>query len=701
MKKKCLLCFSLLTVLYNSTISWAYDQDEQDLDLIYGSEETVSIATGTQKPLNLAPAVTSVITAEQIAKMGSTDLDQVLETVPGLHVSAQPGGYNSIYEIRGIYSDFNPQVLLLINGMPLTNVFFGNRGQVWGGMPVQNIARVEVIRGPGSALYGADAFAGVINIITKTAADIDGFRIGGRAGNYDTYSGWLQYGGSYNDLDIAFSFQSGQTDGQKRSIDFDAQSAFDTLFGTSASLAPGPVNTGRRFIDASLDLSYQAWRMRLWYQKREHVGTGAGAAEALDPFGEGNSTRFNADLTYRNSDSFENWDLTAQLSFFDVANRSDLALFPPGSAFPDSKGELNRFPSGVIGNPDVFERHYRVDLSALYTGFYDHTVRLGAGYRLEDMYKIKESKNFSQPGLFPEPLPSGRVTDVTQTAPFNTPHKRHIAYFIAQDEWNFARDWTLTAGVRYDHYSDFGGTWNPRVALVWQTAYNLTSKLLYGRAFRAPSFAEQFNINNPVALGNPNLDPETIDSIELAFDYQPWRTFRTKLNLYGYFYQDIIRFVAAPDATRTAQNSGNQTGYGLELETTWDVTETVRLDVNYAFQKSIDDSLNSDVGFAPTHQVYARADWRFLPQWNLDAQLNWVGDRKRAAGDGRSQVGDYTTIDLTLRGEELFHGLGLSLAIKNLLNSNTREPSTNALLIPGDLPLNGRSYYLELRYHLK
>ncbi len=676
------------------------EPDEMDLDLVYGDEETVSIATGTQRPLNLAPAVISVITAEEIEKIGATDINQVLETVPGLHVSVSSQGYNPIFEIRGIHSDLNPQVLLLINGLPLTNVSFGNRGLAWGGMPIKNIARIEVIRGPGSAIYGADAFAGVINIITKNAEDIDGLEIGGRGGNFDRGDGWLLYGGNLSGLDIAFSFQGGTTSGQKRVIDADAQSFFDGEFGTSASLAPGPVNLGRQYIDTSLDLSFDEWRLRAWYQGRFDGGLGAGAAQALDPIGRGSASRFNADLTYRNIDSFENWDLTAQLSFFDVANEFDTVLFPAGSAFPGSNGNLNTFPHGVIGNPDLFERHYRTDLWAFYTGFNEHTLRFGTGFRLEDLYKVTESKNFFQPGPFPQPLPGNRVVDVTGIAAFNTPHSRNIVYLLAQDEWNFAPDWTLTAGVRYDHYSDFGNTVNPRLALVWQTAYNLTSKLLYGRAFRAPSFTEQFNINNPVLLGNPNLNPETINSIELAFDYQPWQPLRTKLNIYWYLYQDIIRFVPEPNGTRTAQNSGDQTGYGLEFESTWDITDTLRLYGNYAFQKSIDDSVDADVGFAPTHQVYARADWRFLPKWNLDTQFNWVGDRKRSFGDPRPQIGDYTTLDLTLRGSDLFHGLGVSLAVKNLFDTNTREPSLPPGLIPNDLPLSGRNYYFELRYEL-
>ena len=148
-------------------------EDEEALFGLYGDEEFISIATGSRQPIAKAPAVATVRTAQDIQNMGATDLDEVLETIPGLHVSRDPFGYQPAYIFRGIYSKFNPQVLVLINGVPLTNLFHGDRGLIWGGMPVNAIARVEVIRGPGSALYGADAFAGVINIVTKNFDDLE------------------------------------------------------------------------------------------------------------------------------------------------------------------------------------------------------------------------------------------------------------------------------------------------------------------------------------------------------------------------------------------------------------------------------------------------------------------------------------------------------------------------------------------------
>src|SRR6185312_5112227 len=139
-------------------------------------------------------------------------------------------------------------------------------------------------------------------------------------------------------------------------------------------------------------------------------------------------------------------------------------------------------------------------------GFEQHRIRLGTGYQVEDMYETAEQKNFTitvSPGIGPEIIPLSGIVDATNDPSliYMQPHKRHVSYVFAQDEWSIAKDWTLTAGVRQDRYSDFGDTTNPRLALVWNAAYNLTVKALHGQAFRAPSFSEEYAVNNPVATG--------------------------------------------------------------------------------------------------------------------------------------------------------------------------------------------------------
>lgn len=672
--------------------------DEEDLAQAYGDKSFVTIATGSRVSVTRAPAVATVITAADIQAMGVTDIDEVLQTVPGLTVAhLLPYDNKPIYIVRGIATQYNPQVLMLINGIPITSIYLGDRGDVWGGMPVENIARIEVIRGPGSALYGADAFSGVINIVTKTATDIAGLQLGVRAGSFNTSDAWLHYGGKLGAFEVAAYLGAGRTDGHQRIVEADAQTTNDAIFGTRASLAPGPVSLGRRAVDGALDLAYGLWRFRASVKQRDDVGSGSGVAGALDRNGRSFNRRITADLGYQNPNFAKDWNLSVQASWFNMETRSWLELLPPGTVL------LGPFPEGMIGAPEKWERHGRLQAAAGYTGWAGHRLRFGAGVAQEDVYRIRERKNFTLvyvPGIGNVPAPLGAVVDVSATQPFLDPRRRESAFAYVQDEWSLARDWTLTAGVRRDHYSDFGDTTNPRLALVWDTAYNLTAKLLYGTAFRAPSFVELYAINNPVTLGNPLVKPERVETLEAALAWQPSGKLNLGLNVFRYAMKDILRQVPNADPTTgtTARNTGRQVGHGLEFEAVWDATRDLRLAANYGYQRSTDKASGQDAGIAPHHHLYLRGDWRLWPGWLLNAQVNRVADRRREPGDPRPPVADYTMVDLTLRSQAGRQRWDLAVSVRNLFNTDAREPSFAPGSLPFDYPLPGRSLSLQAEY---
>ena len=681
------ILLSVVIIFSNNAYS-DYD-DEEALIELYGDEEIISIATGSAQPISRAPAVATVITAKDIKEMGATDIDEALETVPGLHVSRRAAGYLPIYTFRGVFDQNNPQVLVLVNGISINNLFVGDRSQVWGGMPVESISRIEVIRGPGSAVYGADAFAGVINIITQEASEVDGFEFGSRVGSFDSRDAWALYGGEVGGFDVAFSAEFRDTDGHDEDIDADAVA----LQGTS--LAPASVNTGTQNLDARLSVSKNYWKFRAGLQQRKDFETGAGVAEALDSNGEFESERWNVDLTYHNPMLKKDLDVTAQISYFDTSQEvsEDILLFPPGSFLP---GPLGPFPEGIIGNPEVWERHWRYSLTGMFTGFNDHTIRSGIGYTHQEIYKVKDERNFS-------PLNFGVLTDISDTPFAFLPEKhRNNSFAFIQDVWQLSNDWELTAGLRYDDYNDFGDTWNPRLALVWAARHDLTAKLLYGEAFRAPSFAEFRNQNNPVALGNTELDPEEMETIELAFDYRPKDNLQLGLNLFRYEWDDIIRFEGIGGGAFQALNVGEQEGYGAEFEFDWKFNRHFKLIGNYAYQESEDEGLDENAGNAPRHQFYVRANWEFLPSWYLTPQWNFVLDRERVEGDTRSDIDDYDIFDLTLRTKALSNRWEFALSARNLFNKRAFEPSQSGVFgaaIPGDLPLAKRSVWGELRFN--
>lgn len=701
-------------ILLSSALAQADEQVEDELLGIYGSEEFISIATGFRQSVAKAPAVASVITAEQIRNMGANDLDDVLESVPGLHVSYSYQGYFPIYTFRGIYSSFNPQVLLLIDGVPQTNLFTGGKNFVWAGMPVEAIERIEIIRGPGSAIYGADAFAGVINIINKGGTITnDSSDLGAKYGSFDSKTLYGSLQRRWDNSTVYLGAQFFKTDGQKENISTDFQSWLDSVTGTSASLAPGSVSLSRENLDLNLNYSISNFNLKGFYQRRRNAGNGAGISQALDPSSSYKSDRIQLKFDYSLPQIVNQLDVNIEGSFLDVTQEieNDTILFPAGSTGPflSSTGQplFGIFPEGVIGNPEVFERHSRLNTTFHYEGFEAHDLSAGVGYYYGDLHKVREKKNYctdfaSCLYIIPR-LQTERLVDVSNTPyVFLEDGNRKNRYVYLQDVYSFANDWQVTAGVRYDDYSDFGDTLNPRLAVVWSTSKDLTTKFLFGKAFRAPSFQETNTINNPAVQGNPDLEPEKLKSYELVFDYNARHNLDIVLNTFFYEWDDIILFV--PDASgppANAENFGRQKGHGVEIESNWRVTTGLDVTANFAWQKSTNTKTDSDAANSPTRQFYLQTNWEFIADTLLNLQANWVMDRKREELDPRSNIDDYFLIDLTLRRTNLWQSIEADLTIKNLFDKNAREPTPNGFPVPGipnDLPLAGRSIMGVVRY---
>lgn len=657
-----------------------------------------SIATGTKKTVVESPAIASVITAQEIEAMGATTLEEALESIPGLHVS-RTDVYAFKFQIRGISTKYTSQVLVMINGIPITSIIRNDQNTRLGVLPVKMISRIEVIRGPGSALYGADAVIGVINVITKKFSDINGTEVGGRVGSFRTNEFWYLQGATYGDLNTSLMMTYQETAGQKREIKEDAQSYLDRVLGTKVSLAPGPVNLSEKRLAIFLDAERARWRLRGSFHDLGNVGTGQGAAEALDPKGKFSLSRSTLDLTYHNSELTENWDLTSQVAYYHSSQQMEehFILFPAGTNLGNGV-----FPKGVIGNPELWERQIRFANSGFFTGFKNHRVRVGVGYFFNDLYNVKESRNFDPINYAPLPV----LTNVTYTEGNFLPKKsRHSFHTYAQDEWQLADNWEFTNGVRFDHYSDFGGTLNPRVALVWKTNPDLTTKFLYGQAFRAPSFSELYTKNNPVTLGNSNLKSESIQVYELAWGYQFRPDWSASLNLFHYKTTHLIAYIKDPSGLSvTAQNYGIQTGDGFEIETILKTSSEFSFTGNYAFVNATDKISGKPAGEYPAHKVYAREDWIFQQNWRWGTQLNWTGARERIPTDTRAQLSGYTTVDMTLGRREVFKRCDMTISVRNLFDEDVREPSqgpgptATSAAIPNDLPQAGRSINASLTY---
>ncbi|MBU0730870.1 MAG: TonB-dependent receptor [Proteobacteria bacterium] len=632
----------------------------------YRADRMLVTATGNLKPVRKAPSVATIITAEDIEKMGAKTLSEALESVPGLHV--QPSGYNRftpIFSIRGIHTSFNPHTLLLINGVPFRESFNSSLPPTFK-MATSLISRIEIVRGPVSAIYGADAFSGVINVITKEGQEIDGIKGGTRAGSFDSYEGFAQYGKKYSSgLDVVTGFDYMKSQGDDdRYIDQDA-------YGSQ-----GALDTRYENYDGLLGVMHKYFSVRFYGNQQKDNAMGPGA-QYLSDNNRQNNESYLGDINLGTRDLIDDLELTLNINGTYSKTEAYWQITPP--AFGNS-----------IGNPSGTSRSGGAELIALYSGINNHSLRVSTGMKNEDL-ETDENKNFDSQSFASVPWRNVK-NDSSQL--FCDDQSRNVFFLSLQDEWIISRALEFTGGVRYDNYSDFGDTFNPRAALVWEARYDLILKLLYGRAFRAPSFGELHTNYNTLAKGNSELEPETIETIEWVMDYQPTSRLRSVLNLFYYEIENLIEY-DKDQTPPTSENNRDQDGYGFELETEWDVTDTLTLRTDFAYQRSKDKATNSIVADAPAMQFHLNPHWAFLPEWSIDMQFYWIADRHRASTDTRPEINDYQLVHLTLTRKNILNQMDFSLSGRNIFDEDARIPSDGS--VPNDYPQEGRSIYGELR----
>ena len=659
------------------------------LEDTYGNEKMLSIATGHPIPQNLSPSVTSIITSKDIEKIGARRLLDVLEYLPGVHVSTARGG-NSVIGFRGIYSEANAQVLVLINGIPLRNTGIGGKPQNWT-MPAKNISYIEVIRGPGSMLYGADAMTGVINVVLKTGKELKGGNAGGFFGSQDTYDGWAQYGQKMGGWEYSLSAQGGSTNGSQGRIDRDTQTFLDGLFGTQVSNAPGLTNFGRDDIDTRLDVAYKDWlRIRAGYQGFHHVQSGEGGALALDNTGTSNENDYNLDLSVNHKIN-EDFDFASKWYFFGQDSSYNYQLLPPGTL-----GGL--LPRGAQNQTSYFQGTTGLNTQLNFTGLDKHNFTFGTGIIYNWVINASNKVNYL---ITPQLIQQIPLTELSSFGmdPILFSKNRTNFYALFQDEWNFATDFYLTTGLRYDYYSDVSAGLSPRVALVWNVNNNLTTKLMYSRSFRPPSFLEK---NLPLISGNI-IKSETVNTLELQAENKWSPDLTTSANAYWFEFDNLITSVS--DSSLTSLSSVSATpvaftntpkinGLGLETEARYAFNDQINFSVNYSYHGV---SNSNQTGLLPEHMIKALINWEFSKDWMLGSQLNWVGERRRPANDPRTNLAGYFIAGLTL-STKIAKPLELTLRANNIFGADAKEPSLNPILLPGDVPVMERSILGQIKW---
>jgi outer membrane receptor for ferrienterochelin and colicins len=616
---------------------------------------TVYTASKFEQKVTEAPSSVSIITADEIKKYGHRTLADILRSVRSFFIN-----YDRNYSYVGVRGfgragDYNSRILLLVDGHRINdNIYDAALLGTEFVVDVDLIDRVEVIRGPGSSLYGNNAFFAVINVITKRGKEIKGAELSGETGSFDTYKGRLTYG--YNFRNGMEALVSGTL------YDSNGDRLFFPEFDDPATNNGVTNHTDYdRFHDGLAKLSYGDFTLEGVYSSRT----------------KGKSTAsFGVDFNDRRNKTIDT------LWFVDLKYERSLSskLDVKGRLFYDSYDFDGDFIyGGVVNKPVSHGRWWGGEAQVAAKPFDGHRLVIGSEYR----NNLRQDQQDFDENPFNSYIDDKRSSSIW-------------AGYI-QDEYTIFRNLILNAGLRYDHYSTFGGTVNPRLALIYTPFDRTVFKLLYGSAFRAPNALELYYATaSSMQKGNPALKPEQIDTYELIYEQYLGNNIRGAINGFYYKINDLIIQVTDPaDGFLVYRNldSAEAKGVEAELEGKWDNGLTGR--VSYSYQDVRNSETDRPLINSPRHlaklnlTVPVMRDKLFL---GIEEQFT---DRRETLSGGFAK--SFFITNLTLFSRNLLKNLELSASLYNLFDYRYGDPGGPADRVDV-IQHDGRTFRVKLTY---
>jgi outer membrane cobalamin receptor len=636
------------------------DNLEKELAYLAAERQVVVTASKMEENVDKTIATTTVITQDDIAHIGARNLLDILRLVPGIGITQTQFGWREI-EVRGVKTPISEKVQIMLNGHPMDHNL-QNAGSAWvyDDLPVDTIKRVEVVRGPGSALYGANAFLAVINIITQDAGDLNGVQTSAGWGSFDTQQYRASWGKQFdNGAEAALHFNFTDTNGINSPIPADSLS----VQGLDSN-APGRSQLTEGRYDLEWQLGYQDFKLDGRYINKK-AGTFFGVTDILSD-----------DRTQQDYNNYflrlsRNWKITNKFSvdtqifhdFFSYNNQWQLAQ----NLFSHTGLEDTRTGGEIQTN-------YRLsDTQALITGF---------------SYAQEQQDNLiDELGADPQHFMVSPHTAQERA-------RRRWGVYL-EDVWDPLKKLRLTLGARYDRYNDFGGTFNPRMGFNWEVIKNYSLKFSYGTAYRAPAFGELATANNPVLLGNPSLKPEEVKTFEAGMIAHPVAGLTTQATYYHSAIKQLISPTSTQGVTLQYQNNGSLTAEGLELEARYDFDGNLQgsyISANHVLQRSV--QLGRQLADVPRHRTNLIANWAFDNTWSSFAHVLIKDSTTRGLGDTRNDVAGYALLDLGLLGKNMFSKkVDVGFNVYNLFDKRYYDPAPANLNFIGDYQMAGRAFF--------
>jgi outer membrane receptor for ferrienterochelin and colicins len=519
---------------------------------------------------------------------------------------------------------------------------------------MQNIERIEVVRGPGSALYGSNALFAVINVITQRGRDVQGARISGDLGSYGSNQGQVSAGKRYaSGVETFLSASHYHSDGHEQ-LSFPGLGTSFNADGEDVERLHGKLSWNDFMLSGS------------WMGRTKHLPTGTTGTT----FGNSNSdyrdNRAYADLNYHHL--FDNdWDFTGR-AFWD------------NYLFDDALPYLNAQNQQVTNRDSWNDQWFGTETSLSHTFFEKHRLTVGNEFR----------RNYVQ-------LMSNYDAAPYYASYANTRQTSSVIGIYAQDEWSISHNIALEYGGRYDHYDSFGGTFNPRAGLIYTPRDGTTLKLLFGTAFRAPNAFENAytccaNTSSPW-IGNAKLAPEHISTYELVWEQRLNNNFDLRVDPYYNYLRNLIGLTTSNQNVKQYQNLGDATAYGIETQLSGR-NEYFEMRLSHTYQNSQIQGYSTAPN-APQQMLKLNLSvpvWQDKLYTSLESQ--YVSGRTTTLD---ARISGYTFTNLIVFTRHFLPGIEFTGGIYNLFNEQYSDPASQPIAAQ-IVPQNGRNWRLRLTY---
>ena len=680
----------ILLLLGIISIGYALEDEDELGELLYVFERDLPVVTATLHAVKAsqAPATIYVITEEQIANRGYQDLHEVLRDVPGFDFIFSDGWTAMRTFQRGIIG--NNRMLLLINGQKENSISAGSNLN-WGHIyPLQDVKQIELISGPASALYGADAYSGIVNVITKSGLGTDQKnQLSISYGSYDTRIASVVLSNHLRAVGISYRFSARfyRTDGPDLAEDYKDSGILNDVYNYAGTdTLPYDLGYSDPANDYALNALVNIGDVTIGgyiWNRDEGVGTYYNPSKYVL---NNNTIHLCASQVYITSRQTLSPKLEAVGT---VSYRQDEMLNDSGFYYPtgDHIGEKKyywRYGKGV-----------KLESQFTWTTSNKHRVLFGAMY--EDMETIPNQDQYGNM-YFPEPE--------------KIYNYQNYGFFL-QGELLPHRLFSITLGSRYDYNSDYKGVLNPRMGIVFSPNSDWTFKGLYGTAYLAPTSNQmyyEFQSSSEKLIRNPDLTPEIIHTGELSVGWQPLSFLYLETNSYINKLSEMInRTVIGTEISgqdtltvKQEQNVENMQTYGGEskIEFFWKKYLSIQANISYLDGKNNDDERLPDVAKIKSNII---ATIHPIKPLTLCFRMNFVGNRSTSLTNSEFEGEDidgYNVIHFNARYTKLFDLFDLGFRVNNLLDIEYYDPGDKggSGARPSKHPQEKRSILFNINY---